>query len=368
LDSYSHDKESDFSRNGTFSSRNSEISPREFYINYEKGGIRLRAGNQLYHWGTADVINPASYFNPYDLRKFIFNSKDNELNISVFSFSAEVFSGSDSLELVLVPFHTPSRMPFSQSFWGIKYREGPFPVILDKEAKLDHDISGSAAGIRYYKNISGFDTHLSLFRGPDKTPYFLPEKTESQPGKPVSIVVKPETKPLSMAGIAVSNTMGRFIFQCEAVYSPDKPGVVDKNINSSPIETILPFETKKSDFFSFSAGFNYFLPFSPSKEGIFTFEWNKSEFLDKTIMKPFFSDFFYIRISEKFLHNKLEASVSAVLNRADSFYAGVPLIKYKISDTVNTELTYTFIKNKNNEVFSGYNENDFFKWRLCYEF
>ena len=55
-------------RNGTISGTFYEMNAREFYVNLAFEKIRLRAGNQVYGWGTADVFNPTSYFNPQDLR------------------------------------------------------------------------------------------------------------------------------------------------------------------------------------------------------------------------------------------------------------------------------------------------------------
>ncbi len=355
-------------RNGTATSEYAEIDFRELYVNYDKGIWRLRAGNQIHHWGTADAIKPTSYFNPFDLRELLFKDEDTELTMGVPSISAQAFIGSDSLEIVIVPIHTPSRVPVTGTYWGMNHREGPFPLVIDEEKGIAPGIEGAGAGIKYYRNIKNFDTHISLFRGPDKEPIFRPVKTVSEPDEPVSILAEPQFNTVTMAGIALSNTYKRFIFQFEGVYSPDKTGVVDTEIDASQIDTLLPFETEKSHYFAYSAGFNYFLPFSPSKEGMLTAEWSRSHLLNDKLMEPFLSDVITIRINDKFFQGKLKTSLTALLIRSVSLYAVTPAIEYRYNDFISCELTYAYITGKKGNYYSGYRDNDFIEWRVRYEY
>jgi hypothetical protein len=171
-----------------------------------------------------------------------------------------------------------------------------------------------------------------------------------------------------MAGIALSNTYERFIFQFEGVFSPDKTGVVDTEIDSAEIDSLLPFETEKSHYFAYSAGFNYFLPFSPSKEGMLTAEWSRSHLLNNKLMKPFLSDVITIRINEKFMQGKLETSLTAMLIRSVSLYAVTPALEYRFSDFISCELTYAYIIGSRVNYYSGYRDNDFIEWRVRYEY
>lgn len=360
----------DFSvkRNGTLTSEYAEIDFRELYVNYDKGIWRFRAGNQVHHWGTADAIKLTSYFNPFDMRELLFKNEDTELAMGVPSISVLAFIGSDSLEIVFVPFHTPSRVPVTGTFWELKHREGPFPIIIDEEKGIDSWIEGAGVGIKYYRNIKNFDTHVSLFRGPDKEPIFRPVKTVSEPDEVVSIMIEPQFKAVTMAGVAISNTYERLIFQFEGVYSPDKTGVVDTEIKSSEIDNLLPFKTEKSHYFAYSVGFNYFVPFSPSKEGMVTAEWSRSHMLNDKIMKPFLSDIITIRINEKFFQGKLETSLTAMINMAASLYVVIPVVKYRYNDFLSCEIKYAYIAGRKDNYYSGYKNNDFVEWRVRYEY
>ena len=355
-------------RNGTITSEYAEIDFRELYLNYDKSIWRFRAGNQIHHWGTADAIKLTSYFNPFDMRELLFKNEDTELTMGVPSISALAFIGSDSLEIVFVPIHTPSRAPVTGTYWGLKHREGPFPVVIDEEKGIDSWIKGAGLGIKYYRNIKNFDTHLSLYRGPDKETLFRPVKTVSRPDEPVSIMVEPQYKLVTIAGIALSNTWERFIFQFEGIYSPDKRGVVNTKVDSSKIDDLLPFKIEKSHYFAYSAGFNYFVPFSPSKEGMLTAEWSRSHMLNDKIIKSFLSDIITIRVNEHFFQRKIETSLTAIINRSASLYVVSPLVRYKYNDHLSCEIKYAYTTVQKNNYYSGYKNNDFVEWRVRYEY
>ncbi|MEZ4565798.1 MAG: DUF1302 family protein [Desulfobacterales bacterium] len=49
---------------------------RELYYNWSREKFRVRMGNQVIAWGTADFLNSTSYFNPSDLRELLFKDED----------------------------------------------------------------------------------------------------------------------------------------------------------------------------------------------------------------------------------------------------------------------------------------------------
>jgi len=80
----------DVARNMRISDRGYEASLNEGYVHYGNSRARVRVGNQIYGWGTADVFNPTSYFNPYDMRETFFKD-DDELKLGVPSISGMAF-------------------------------------------------------------------------------------------------------------------------------------------------------------------------------------------------------------------------------------------------------------------------------------
>ncbi|MDH7554399.1 MAG: hypothetical protein QHH74_12155 [Spirochaetota bacterium] len=373
---YRYSEETDILRNGTITSSNTEINFRECYINYEIGSVRLRAGNQIFAWGTADAFNPTSYFNTYDLREFLFKDEDTELKMGVPAVSMLMTLGNDTLELVITPLHIPLRMPQAGSFWQLTVKEGPFPVTIAQPEVLPFEIANAGVGARYYHNIAGFDVHLSAYHGPDTIPYLLPVKTILQPNEPVSILVEPRYAIVNMAGTALSKAYKDFVFQVEAVYSPDKTGVVDvdlQNLNAAQLQTLLPYKTRKSHFVTYSAGFNYFIPirdYFKEHEGqcVFTFEWSQSHFFDNKLMKPMLSDIVVLRLQDSFFNDKLDVKISSFVEKQTSSYMIMPRVSYRFDSGLTFDVTYVYLHMTADSYFAGYNNNDCVTGRVSYEF
>lgn len=373
---YTYSSKNEILRNGTLTSPNAEINFRECYIHYEIGSVRLRAGNQIFAWGTADAFNPTSYFNPYDLREFLFKDEDTEMRMGVPALSMLLTLGNDTLELVVTPLHVPLRMPPQGSFWQLNVKEGPFPVTIAQPAALEPTIAHAGVGARYYHNLAGFDVHLSAYHGPDTQPNLLPVKTILEPNKPVSILVQPEYAIVNMAGTAISKAYKDFVFQVEAVYSPDKTGVVDVDLNTlsaAQLSTLLPYTTRKSHFVTYSAGFNYFIPirdYFKEHEGqcVFTFEWSQSHFFDTTLMKPMLSDIVVLRLQDSFFNDKLDVKISSFIETKTNSYMLMPHVSYRFDSGLRCELSYIYLHMTGDSYFALYNDNDCITGRVSYEF
>lgn len=373
---YTYASKSEIWRNGTITSTNAEINFRECFINWEIGSVRLRAGNQIIAWGTADVFNPTSYFNPYDLREFLFKDQDTELTMGIPAISGLYTAGNNSVEAVVTPVQVPSRLPVSGTFWELAVKEGPFPVIIDDTQTLSFDYSNIGIGLKYYHSIVGYDVHISGYHGPDKEPYMLPIKTVIEPNKPVSILVQPQYAIVDMIGLALSKSFDKFVIQLEGAYSPNKTGVVDTNLKAltpQSLLSLLPYQTKQSHFVSYSVGFNYFLPirdYFKDHEGecVFTLEWNNSHYFNHTLMKPMLSDIIVFQLRDSYINNKLKASINGILERQTHSFTVMPKVSYRFDSGLYCELQYIYIRMDMNSYFACYDANDSVQGRIRYEF
>lgn len=374
---YRYTNSPEFRRDLSFSSENIDLRFREFYGYFQNGRYIFKVGNQIINWGTADVFKPTSYFNPFDIREFLFKDQNNELTTGIPALTMSAAIGEDTIDVVFVPLHIPARMMVNNSFWGINYSEGPFPVIIGEAEALNFSLLNSALGIKYYKNIFGIDIQTSLYHGPDRDPSLLPQRTVSEPGERVKIEVSPYYETYDAAGLALSTTYKKFIIQGECVYSFNKAGVIDKKINAqtatqSELNTLLPFEAITSQFISYTAGFNYFVPIkeyfpSHNTEAIFTMEWTQSIYFNEDIMTPVFSDILVMRFQDKFLNNKLETVLSAIVDTNNKSVIIMPELVYKATPQITIKTTYSYIQTEPNNYFSQYGRNDFIQWRVTYE-
>ncbi len=372
---YTYASETEILPNGTITTRNAEINFRECYLNWEIGSVRIKAGNQIFAWGTADAFNPTSYFNPYDLREFLFKDEDTEMKMGIPALSMLITLGNDTLELVVTPLHVPLRMPQKDSFWQLKVKEGPFPVTIAAPEPLTPDIANAGVGARYYHNIAGFDVHMSAYHGPDTTPHLVPVKTILEPNKPVSILVEPRFAIVDMAGTAISKAYKDFVFQLEAAYSPNKTGVVDvdlNTVNAGQLSTLLPYATRQSHFVTYSAGFNYFIPirdYFKEHEGqcVFTFEWSQSHFFDNTLMKPMLSDIVVLRLQDSFFNDRLDVHISSFIETHTTSFMVMPRVSYRFG-SIRFDVMYIYLHMTADSYFAGYNNNDCVTGRVSYEF
>ena len=278
-------------RNGRISGTFGEFNAQELYVNASFEKVRFRAGNQIFGWGTTDVFNPTSYFNPYDLRELLFKD-DDELKLGVPSLSSMIFIKNYTLELVFTPVHVPTVFASENNFWAVRYQEGPFPIVVKNTAGMELSPKNFGYGARFGGTIFGIDTSVSAYYGPDREPAMLPIRTVLVPNKPVSVEVVPAYYNILIFGADVSVKFDKFVLQGEASYSPDKTAVVDQAYS---ITMKLPFAVKKTQAVTYAVGFNYFIPLSKilkEHEGttVFTAEWMQTVYMSDGLMKPFLTD------------------------------------------------------------------------------
>lgn len=332
------------------SDENYEIEPYELYINYSNSLFRVRAGNQVYLWGTADVYNPTSYFNPLDLREYVF-ADDDESKLAVPSGSLMLFLGSATVEMVFVPVHIPAELPADGNYWQIRPDNAQVNVeILDNKG-LDKDISNSAYGIRSAFSPGGVDISLSYYHGPDRNPVFVP--VNADPVSPVSALVEiqPEYFVLNMFGFDISTQISDFVVQCEAVYSPDKTWLVKRDINEFILENMSgssPFETEKSQFIHYAAGFNYYIPVKRffkdyDGESIVTVEWQQPVYADEELVDPLLTKILLIRFEEICFDNRLKASISYITEIDKNVQIINPEIKFDFENGFSLKGSYVYI-------------------------
>ncbi len=92
--------------------KRSNFSIQRFSISYNKGPLTLEAGKQVIRWGRTAILNPADRFAPRDYLTVV----DSEV-LGVNAARARWEFPSDTFEVVLQPFFTPSRMPLLNQRW-----------------------------------------------------------------------------------------------------------------------------------------------------------------------------------------------------------------------------------------------------------
>jgi hypothetical protein len=373
---YYYSDETEISRNLRVSSESGEASFNELYLNFVTEMFRIRIGNQIYGWGTADAFNPTSYFNPYDARELLFKD-DDEIRRGVPSASFLLFLGDYTLELVYVPLHIPMILPSPQSFWFVNLGQIPFSVDIEQTDGLGIAPENFGYGARLAGTIRGMDLSLSGYHGPDREAVLVPSRTVLIPNKPIALLVEQQYYIINMIGFDFSVNLDKFVIQCEASYSPDKRGLIEQDDLSG---ITLPFQVKKSHFIAYAAGFNYFIPLNRILEGhegetVFTFEWTQSRYLDNEVASPLISDIVTGRIEDSYLNNRIQVSMTGIYGTRDKGYILWPKLGYDFQNGLLIEISYVSIQGNESDdsmfdysIFNSYSDNDIFMWRIRYEY
>ncbi|MBN2397130.1 MAG: SPOR domain-containing protein [Deltaproteobacteria bacterium] len=380
-------KDQHVSRNLRLSSQEAELSFDELYLNYGRGTFRMRLGNQIYGWGTADAFNPTSYFNPDDMREIVFKD-DDENTVGVPSLSGMFFLGDYTLEAVFVPVHIAPIMAPEGTFWAID-PDGGFvlPIVLGgiERVNVDFDdpeqLGGGIANVGYGARLSisrvGVDMSLSGYRGPDKNQLFIPYSLAYQ-GTTAVLQVRPQTFIVTMFGFDISAALGDFVVQFEAAYSPDKMGIVEQSATTLAGLT-LPFETDRAHFFSYAAGFNYFIPMDRLIEGhtgnsVFTFEWFKSRYLEDGLYAPLITDIVSCKFEDSYLDGRIKTTIKGIFDMKHGGKIFWPEIGYDFQNGFLVELGYAAIWTEKGSawedasLFYYFKDNDMVMLKLRYRY
>jgi hypothetical protein len=356
-------------RNGRISGKNYEMNINEAYINATFPAARLRAGNQVYGWGTADVFNPTSYFNPMDLREFIFRDEDERV-FGIPSVSAMWFIGSFTLETVFVPFQVASEIQTGANYWAIKDKKGPFPLIVDNPDPLSVKTQNAGYGMRFSGTFFGIDASASAYYGPDREPLMRPVKTVIEPDKPVSILIEPEYRMTAAAGFDMSANLDPFVIQGEVCYAPYRFGVVDQPYDAN---ISLPFDVERNETLTYTIGGNYFIPFKkifPWHTGtaVLTAEWMQIINSNSAIMDPLLTDIISTRFEDTFFDDSLKFSVTMMIDTYKNGMSIFPKAAWDFQNGLSLDISYVYIKGSNGSVFGYFDDNDHVSVRCRYAF
>lgn len=372
---YAHD--SRVKRNLRITSEDAEASFNELYLNFSREGYRLRLGNQIYSWGTADGINATSYFNPYDLREFIFR-EDDEFRFGVPSLSGMVFRNNYTVELVFVPVNIPMRLAPENNFWSIRQDEILYNLHFEETDGMDIKVRNFAYGARISSSLKGNDFSFSLYHGPDREPVLIPMAVEVRPNLPVNVNIEHRYYVVDYIGMDFSRTINDFVVQAEIAYSPNKANIMEQDVPF--MEVRFPYEVERSSYISYAVGFNYFIPLhhlleDHEGESVFTFEWFQSRFLETGVSQPYlFKNWLTFKYKDTFYHGHIPVALTTLIETDHGGIIFRPEIGWDFLNGMSVELSYAGISGKKEtgelvqNSYYNYRNNDMVMLTLRYEY
>lgn len=376
-DDYSYSPESRTYRNLRISTEDSEVIFREFYYNWLFDNYRLRIGNQVYAWGTADGLNSTAYLNPVDLRELLLKDED-EFRLGVPSASGMIFFSDFTLQLVFVPIHTAAAIPSTGHFWSVKEVDGQYPVYWDRPEPMDIEAENFGYAARLSSTWKGVDFSVSGYHGPDNDMTLLPTRTVLIPGRSIGIEVEPRSYVVDYVGADFSAPCGDLVFNAEAAYSPNKHGIVEQNTDQ-PQTLDFPYDTRETDYLSYSVGFNYFIPLQkliPGHAGdsLFTLEWYQAAYFDDAIEEPNITDLLSFQFQDSYFDKKVKVWLTTIFETRRGGVIVWPRLGYDFQNGFEAELGWVGINGKGegdydeDALFYYYRDNDLITFELSYAF
>ncbi|MGJ8638639.1 MAG: DUF1302 family protein [Opitutaceae bacterium] len=212
----------------------------EAYVALYKGNLEFTVGKQIVSWGVGDAIKPNDVINPGD-----YLSVSDSFKIGVPALSAYHFGELFNVNLVLVPFFTPARLPGLDNRWSTDSTQtsadfqtafGIPPTFVDDGDVLPaNQFRNMQGGIQFSSSslVEGWDLALYYYRGFQSTGVINQRIAPPELG---ILIVYPE---FSHYGASFSTTWNQFEFHGEVVFHDTKNSLLD------------------DDFLSYMGGLNY---------------------------------------------------------------------------------------------------------------
>jgi hypothetical protein len=133
------------------------ISLRRLSATITHRALTIDFGKQFIRWGKADIVTPTDRFAPRDF----LNVVDDEF-LAVTGARGTAQLGSESFDLVWVPWLTPSRTPLLDQRWTAVPESGQEVTLVDVSPSPP---AGSQVGARWGHTGAGYEYSLSVFDG-----------------------------------------------------------------------------------------------------------------------------------------------------------------------------------------------------------
>ena len=327
---YVYNDEFDVTRNLTLTSKNVELISNELYIGYSGDIFRVRLGNQVFHWGSANTYSPTSYFNPYDTREFLVRSED-EIFMGIPSLSILAANVDSAFEFVFAPIPVTSRNALNTSFWSVDIDNYLLPVVVKDAKEMAIEPENFGYGLRVSDHSGPLETALSFFHGPDNLQLYVPTQTEivkdDLGNNETVVVLEPQNFIVNTIGADFNLTFDDLSFQGELAYILNKSGVkIDEDIT----ETELPAPVEQSKFYATAIGFNYVLPFyykEHDHQFLLFSEYYNGQYEDKTLLSLPLSNILTSGLRLNLLDDRLKTDLAFI----NDFNSKGEMISLKLS-------------------------------------
>jgi hypothetical protein len=164
------------------------LSVRQAAATIRGRGVTVDVGKQFIRWGKADILAPTDRFAPRDFLEVT----DGEF-MAVTGARVQFARGVNAVDVVAVPFFTPSRIPLLNRRWAAVPASAASFTFVDLDARFP---ARAQFGARWNVAAPGYEFSLSYFDGFNHLPDIATVPLSSQP----AIAAVRSYAPLRMGG------------------------------------------------------------------------------------------------------------------------------------------------------------------------
>lgn len=210
---------------------------RRRYLDVIEGALKLNVGSadialgkQIYAWGTAwsflpvPLFNPTDNFAPYDYLDVI-----DRVKLGVYSASLTAPVGPVTVNMIWLPFFTPSRDPLPTTRWTpAAAGAGGVGLDIPKDKQVEQrqvpgrDLDNMMYAIRVKTTVGGWDLSASYFEGFEYVPVVRRDKDPSG-----GDTFAPVYRHMRVPGFDFSTTSGKFVFNGEFAFKFEDRDIKD---------------------------------------------------------------------------------------------------------------------------------------------
>lgn len=230
----------------SYDDKSLDIGVREAYVDLFFNSIDLRIGKQQIIWGKADGVFITDVISPKNLSEFLLPDFE-EIRTGITAIKFDYYLENNTIEIVGVPYFTPTEMPDPSSPW---FLAPSFPVTPNYDYSQKTVPAQLANGEIFakYSGLGSFMDYEIMFGSMwDDDPTMHVSKTISA-GQVVAVDVTPKHHRLNLIGGSVSTELNGIVVRGETAYymgkyfSSNDPSLSEGVIQKNYIHSLIGFD------------------------------------------------------------------------------------------------------------------------------
>ncbi len=344
-----------------------EFFPRDAYLEYSLDRLDISFGWRRYTWGKMDKIALLDVVNPYDMRQFFIDDKE-ERKFSTLSAYAGLFLEPISLEAVFVPVFEPSPYLFFNSDWAVFGRTkevfSAYPEVqeiqVEKDERYDDlNSKNSEVYLRLRSRLGDVDlglyyyyayNHIPGLEGNRVVKQFLYQPTPEHLTQMITSTSSSDRRleeyyrRSHTVGLDFETTLGEFGVRGELLWEKDMPFLASD------------FALVKRDLLTTALGVDYTSP----DDWYVNFQWVAQGVLDYPGLFGLekWTNFLMFNFRKDFLDGDLVFDVDSVLRLPYRDWFLNPELRYRWNESVLFYCGLYAFNGPMDSMFGPYKDND----------